>query len=154
VVLGAGLGEVGAFYCLGEGMREPFTQIYMHLVWATWDRAPWLDAGLLEAVDRAVRAECAEMRVEVIAFGGVADHVHLLVRMLPSRSISDLVKQVKGSTSHLISRRLAVSFKWQGGYGAFSVSRSAVPKVRAYILDQPRHHAEGTAHPWAEIPEE
>jgi REP element-mobilizing transposase RayT len=62
-------------------MREPFTKLYVHLVWATWDRLPILTPDLIEIVDRAVRHECVELGVEVIAFGAVLDHVHLLARI-------------------------------------------------------------------------
>ena len=133
-------------------MREPFTQLYVHLVWATWDRLPLLSPELLDVVDRAVRHECAGLGVEVEAFGGVADHVHLLVRF-PSRvSIADLVKQVKGATSHLLNHRLKVAFKWQGGYGAFTVSTSILPRVKDYVLRPEQHHQYGTIFPSAELP--
>ncbi|HEX8906770.1 MAG TPA: IS200/IS605 family transposase [Longimicrobiaceae bacterium] len=133
-------------------MREPFTQLYIHLVWATWDRLPLLSSELLEVVDRAVRHECVELNVEVEAFGGVADHVHLLVRIPARVSVADLVKQVKGATSHLINQRLKVPFKWQGGYGAFSVSKAVLPRVRDYVLNQQQHHEYGTAVASAELP--
>jgi REP element-mobilizing transposase RayT len=96
-----------------------------------------------------VKLEC-----DVIAFGGVADHVHLLVRFPTTISIADLVKQVKGSSSHLVSRRLREPFKWQGRYGAFTVSPSHVPKIRDYVLNQEKHHADGSVHPMLEMIEE
>ena len=133
-------------------MREPFTKLYAHLVWATWDRVPILTADLLATVERAVLHECAKMGVEVIAFGGVADHVHLLVRYPAKLSVTELVKQVKGATSHLINHRLKIPFKWQGGYGAFSVSYSVLPRVREYVLNQEKHHQYGTAIVGAELP--
>ena len=132
-------------------MREPFTQVYLHLVWATWNRAPLLTPELWRAVDGCIRHECAQMRVEVVALGGVEDHVHLLVRIPMTLPIASLVKQVKGSSSHLLSERLKVPFRWQGGYGAFSVSKSAVARAREYVLNQERHHREGTTHRGAEL---
>ena len=132
-------------------MREPFTKLYVHLVWATWDRLPILSPELIETVDRAIRHECVELGVEVVAFGAVADHVHLLARIPAKLSVADLVKQVKGSSSHLLNHRLQVPFKWQGGYGAFSVSASVLPKVRDYVLNQENHHAYGTIVPSAEL---
>jgi putative transposase len=132
---------------------RPYTQLFVHVVWATWDRAPLLDAELLRVVDAAVRRECVEMNVEVIAFGGVADHVHLLVRFPTTISVADLVKQVKGSSSHLLSQRLKVPFKWQGRYGAFTVSKRLVPTIRDYVLNQEQHHRDGTIVPAAEPPE-
>jgi REP element-mobilizing transposase RayT len=120
------------------------------MVWATWDRAPLLEPGLMQVVDAAVRRECVGLKVEVVAFGGVSDHVHLLARIPTTISVAQLVKQVKGSSSHLLTNRLRVPFKWQGGYGAFTVSKSLVPRVRDYVLDQERHHREGTLVPAAE----
>jgi putative transposase len=133
-------------------MREPFTQLYVHLVWATWDRAPLLSPALMEHVDNVVRAECVRMRADVLAFNGVADHVHLLVRFPTTVAIAALVKQVKGVSSHLLGQHLRVPFRWQGGYGAFTLSKSQVPRVREYVLDQQRHHAEGTVHAPLEPP--
>jgi putative transposase len=135
-------------------MRKPFTKLYLHLVWSTWDRAPLITPELLEAVDRCIRGECAKLGVEVMAFGGVADHVHLLVRFPTTVSIAELVKQVKGSSSHLANQRLRVPFKWQGRYGAFTVSPSHVPRIRDYVLNQERHHADESTHPMLEMTEE
>jgi putative transposase len=94
------------------------------------------------------------MGVEVVAFNGVTDHVHLLVRIPTTVSVADLVKQVKGSSSHMLGKRLRVPFKWQGGYGAFSLSTSHVPRIREYVLNQEQHHADGTTHEPLELPEE
>jgi hypothetical protein len=59
---------------------------------------------------------------------------------------------VKGSTSHLLNQRLKVPFKWQGGYGAFTVSRAVLRRVRDYVLNQEQHHQYGTIFPTAELP--
>jgi putative transposase len=135
-------------------MRKPFTKLYLHLVWATWDRAPLLTPVLLEAVGNCIRTECVKLGCDVIAFGGVADHVHLLVRFPTTVSIAGLMKQVKGSSSHMVTRRLRESFKWQGRYGAFTVSPSHVPRIRDYVLNQERHHAEKSTYPMLEWTEE
>jgi len=132
-------------------MREPFTKLFVHLVWATWDRLPILTPDLFAVVERAILHECMEMEVEVIAFGGVADHVHLLVRIPAKVSVAELVKQVKGASSHLVNNRLKIPFKWQGGYGAFSVSHSVLSRVHEYVLNQENHHRYGTIVPTAEL---
>ena len=135
-------------------MRKPFTKLYLHLVWSTWNRAPLLTPVVYETVERCIRAECVKLGVDVVAFGGVCDHVHLFVRLPTTVSVAQLIKQVKGSSSHLASRRLRATFKWQGGYGAFTVSPRHVPQVREYVLNQERHHAEGSIHPMLELTEE
>jgi REP element-mobilizing transposase RayT len=133
-------------------MREPFTQLYVHLVWSTWDRLPLLTPEVIEILEQAVVRECIELDAGVVAFGAVLDHVHLLIRIPPKLSVSDLVKQVKGSTSHLLTQREGIPFKWQGGYGAFTVSKSVLPRVREYVLNQEAHHRYGTTVPTAELP--
>ena len=127
-------------------MREPWTQLYVHLVWACWDRLPLLSKEIEQSIYACIQEECFRLRCESIAIGGTEDHVHLLTRFPTTITIADLTKQVKGSSSHLITHRLAhrEPFKWQGAYGAFTVSRAEVPRVRAYILNQKQHHREGT----------
>lgn len=135
-------------------MRAPWTQLYLHLVWAIWNRAPILTPHMRDAVDRCIRADCVRMGVEVVAFGGVADHVHLLVRIPTTITVADLVKQVKGSSSHMLGQRMRVAFRWQGGYGAFSLTTSHVERIRIYVLNQEQHHADGNAYPPLELPPE
>ena len=96
-----------------------------------------------------------ELKADVLAIGGVADHVHLLVRLHPAVAVSDLVKRVKGSSSHLVTQRLQPGefFKWQGAYGAFTVSKAEAQKVIDYISNQEEHHREGTLLPAYELPE-
>jgi len=121
------------------------TELYLHLVWATWDRQPLLTGETRDAGYRMIQDECRRMSVEVIAIGGVEDHVHLLVRMPTSLSPAALVKQVKGATSHHLNQGSGSRpvFRWQGGYGAFSVSRQHVERIRRYVLNQAEHHHGG-----------
>ena len=127
-------------------MRSPYTQIFMHFVWSTWDRHPFLTDDVRPRIYDGIQAVCREMQVDVVAIGGVEDHVHVLVRMPPTVAPSTLVKHMKGSSTHLINYHTGAPFffKWQGGYGAFSVSKRLVPRVREYILDQEAHHRMGT----------
>ncbi len=133
-------------------MRAPYTQLFLHLVWATWDRYPYLEEPLRTEVYGCIQEECVRLGAEVLAIGGVADHVHLLVRAPATISPASLVKQVKGASSHLVNQVIHPSFyfKWQGGYGAFSVSKTAVGRVRNYILRQEEHHREGSIFPEVE----
>ncbi len=133
-------------------MREPYTQLFLHLVWATWDRFPWLVGDTREAVYDCLQYECTQCKTELIAIGGVADHVHVLVRVPPTLSVSDLVKQLKGSSSHFVTHRLGVTgFKWQGAYGAFTVDKIGAERVKSYILNQEAHHNDNTFWPDFEL---
>jgi putative transposase len=126
-------------------MGKPFTQIYLHLVWATWDRLPLIKPDFESALYAILVAECTDLKVDVRAVGGMDDHVHLLVRTPPTLSASQIVKQIKGSSSHFVNNECKPDegFKWQGYYGAFSVSSSQVPRVEEYILRQKERHALG-----------
>jgi REP element-mobilizing transposase RayT len=127
-------------------MREPFTQLYVHIVWATWDRLPLLLPDRQKAAFACIQAECAELRAEVIALGGIEDHVHLLVRLPTTVSVATLVKQAKGASSHLLTHLIPGSegFKWQGGYGAFTLALHDVPATRDYVRGQAQHHSDGS----------
>ena len=130
-------------------MRAPYTQLYLHAVWATWDRLPRITPAVQPQVFAAIQAQSQKVAVDILTIGGVADHVHVLLRYPNTKTVADIIKALKGGSSHLVSQvmRLPDPFRWQGGYGAFTVSKSAVPKVRDYILRQEQHHRSGTVLP-------
>lgn len=74
------------------------------------------------------------------------DHVHILIGIRPSQSISDLMKDVKQSSSLWINQNklTAGHFEWQEGFGAFSYSKSQIPNVINYIQNQETHHKNKT----------
>jgi putative transposase len=129
-----------------EGMmRKPYAQLFVHLVWATWDRLPLIDPALKPRIYRCIQAEAAGLGCEVGAIGGIEDHVHVLVRYPPVVPVSNLVKQIKGTSSRLVQRELRPGdfFKWQGSYGAFSIAETHIEAVRRYIHRQEEHHRSG-----------
>ena len=81
--------------------------------------------------------------MKVFAIGGVEDHVHILFGMNPTIALSDLVRDIKASSSKFINEGNFVrgKFYWQEGFGAFSYSRSQIDAVAKYILNQEEHHS-------------
>ena len=65
-------------------LRRPYTQLYCHLVWATWDRLPFITEEVEPRLFSAMRAKIVEMGCGAIAIGGIPDHVHCLVRFTPT----------------------------------------------------------------------
>jgi REP element-mobilizing transposase RayT len=130
-------------------MRKPFTQLYCHLVWATWDRQPLILPSVEPRLYGAIAAKVRELRGTPIAIGGVEDHVHLLCSFDPTVAVAYLVQQVKGSSSHLMNHEVLPGgdFKWQGAYGAFTVGQDALEDVRGYVLGQKHHHESRTEWP-------
>jgi putative transposase len=125
---------------------DNYTRVYLHLVWATWDRKPLIQAEIQDPVYRAILRQVKTMRCEPVAIGGMPDHVHLLLRFPTTVSIAEVVQHAKGASSYLITREVArgAFFKWQHHYGAFSITKSHVDVVREYILHQEEHHQKGT----------
>jgi len=123
-------------------MRSNFTQLYLHYIWATWDRLSLITPILKQPIYAAIIAKCKEMKCTCIALGGIEDHVHLLVSIPSTLCIADVAKGVKGSSSHLINHAIQPGefFKWQGSYGAFTVSSGEVDRVAEYIRNQEVHH--------------
>ncbi len=123
-------------------MRDALIQIYIHFVWSTWDRLPLITPEKEAQVYKAILAKCDQLGGIVLALGGIADHLHLLVRFPSTVSIADFIKGVKGSTSHLMTHQVNPNefFKWQGSYAAFSVSEGELSRVRLYIERQKEHH--------------
>lgn len=73
---------------------------------------------------------------------GVPDHVHSLFLLNLKIAVSDIIRHVKGCSSHEINDQNIIRYKftWQTGFAAFSVSESSLEKVFQYIKNQKRHH--------------
>jgi REP element-mobilizing transposase RayT len=78
----------------------------------------------------------------LVAAGGMPDHVHLLISLGRESSVSEVLRQIKGSSSKWIHERIPElrGFGWQDGYAAFAVSYSQIETVRQYIAGQADHH--------------
>ena len=122
-------------------MANTYTQIYMHIVFAVSHREAMIDNAWRDKLYAYMVGICHNRKHFVHAIGGTADHLHLLVGMHPSDSVSELVKNLKGTSSHWINENYCNGgFSWQSGYGAFSYSRSLIPDVKRYIENQHEHH--------------
>jgi putative transposase len=82
----------------------------------------------------------ANADLHVHAIGGTPNHVHLLLDLPSTRTIADVLRELKTNSSARI-RRAIPKFAWQDGYGAISVSPSAVRNVINYIGHQAEHHS-------------
>ena len=125
-----------------HNVSASLSNIYLHVIWSTWDRLPLLSDGLIREIYACIRYECRQLNVDVIAIGGIEDHVHLLVRLPTTVAVADFVKQVKGVSSRRANNlRGDDVFKWQGCYYYSSISKQHVGTVMSYIENQRAHHA-------------
>ena len=133
-------------------MRRNKLDICLHCVWATWDRLPLVTEEIEREVHRCLEQACQDEKCEVLAVGGMPDHVHLLLAIHNTVTVADLMNHVKGGSSRFVSEKLRHGqwFMWQANYGCFSISRSHRRRLIDYIQNQKQHHAEGNLWPAAE----
>jgi REP element-mobilizing transposase RayT len=116
--------------------------MHCHAVFGTKHREPWLAANIEERVWAYLGGIAKANRIQPLQIGGVDDHVHMLIGLPPTLSMSQAMQLIKGGTSAWIKDSIPgmKGFAWQDGYGAFAVSKSSVPRVATYIRSQREHH--------------
>ena len=119
-------------------MAHTHNLTYIHCVFSTKRRLPLIPEP--EKVWSTLREVARTSKIKLLAVGGTKNHVHLLVSVPPTRSVSEVIRDLKCNSSLRIRKWNRV-FSWQDGYGSMSVSPSAIASVRRYIERQPEHHA-------------
>jgi len=128
-------------------MSHSYTKIWIHAVWATKERKPMIHQSLEQQVFPYIGEQLREIGCPVRIINGMPDHIHCLFLLNPQKSIAEVIKQIKGSSSHYINYHdwIPDKFAWQTGYAAFSVSESGVERVYEYIKNQKAHHQNKTS---------
>ena len=133
-------------------------RLYCHVVWTTRDRQRLIDNSLAAFLCRFLRDVARQERAHILEIGMVATHVHLLVRVDPTTSISRLLQRLKGGSSAVADKERhstnGRSLKWTKGYSIESVSPRALEAVRQYLRQQSIHHAQEAIPGWSgDVPE-
>lgn len=124
-------------------MANTYTSLHYHIVFSTKNREPWLvvpkEAKIWEYLGGIARTN----GMKALKIGGYDDHIHILLALPPTISVSKAVQQLKGASSRWIheSDSDMVAFAWQDGYGAFSVGLSQIADTVRYTEDQREHHS-------------
>ena len=123
-------------------MANTYTQIHIQFVFAVKFRTATIHSSWKDELYKYITGIIQHHKHKLIAINGMADHIHILVGMRPTQSISDLMQDVKANSSKWINeKKLAQGrFEWQEGYGAFSYGKSQLKDVIAYINNQEQHH--------------
>lgn len=125
-------------------MSQSLAKVYVHIIFSTKNRTPWLKDSDLRSELFAYMATVLKNDVDspALIINGVEDHVHVLCRLSRKFAIMDVLKAAKTETSKWIKNQGPglKDFAWQGGYGIFSVSQSNVEEVKRYITNQEEHH--------------
>jgi len=127
-------------------MANTYTQLHVHLVFGVKYRRALIHKSWKDELYKYMGGIIQNQGHKILLINGVEDHVHLLAGLRPVQSISDLMEKVKGDSSGWINIRqfLPVHFNWQGGYGAFALSKTHIDRVYKYILNQEEHHRKRT----------
>ena len=123
-------------------MKKTFTKIMIHAIWSTQDCLELIDKSKIKVMEEFLRNEFERLSCPVIAIGVLTDHVHCLFYLDNRKALSDVVKQIKGSSSHWMNSKVLSQdrFVWQNGFAAYSVSASVLERVREFVCEQTRIH--------------
>ena len=127
-------------------MPHSFNRIWIHAIWSTKERLPLIHPMVESKIHQFIAEQLREQGCPVRIINGMPDHIHCLFLLSPQRSIAEIIKQIKGGSSHFINQNNLITekFAWQTGYAAYSVSESVVNKVFQYIKNQKQHHTKKT----------
>jgi REP element-mobilizing transposase RayT len=123
-------------------MAQSLSQVYAHLVFSTKKRECLLvDAGR-DGLHSYVGGVLSSLGCQPIEINSEPDHIHILTGLSRTVTIADTVREIKLASGRWLqqSNNCSLGFKWQSGYGAFSVGRTELAKIKKYIRNQRQHH--------------
>src|SRR6266487_4855438 len=123
-------------------MPHSFNKIWIHAIWSTKERQPLISSTAENKIHNFLREELIEIGCPVRIINGMPGHVHSLFLLNPKKAVAEIIKYVKGVSSHSINDQNLISkkFSWQTDYAAYSVSESQLERVFQYIVNQKQHH--------------
>ncbi len=127
-------------------MANTYTQIHIQAVFTVQDRDSIILKNWKDDLYKYITGIIQNNKHKLLAINGMPDHIHILFGLRPSQSLSDLMQDIKGSSSKWINEKRFVrgKFSWQEGYGAFSYAKTDLPNIIRYIQHQQKHHKRKT----------
>lgn len=119
-----------------------YVKIYVHLIWGTHNHQRIINSKLRSTLLKHLTDRAKEDKIILENINIQPEHIHILFVLPSDKSIAQVAKQFKGESSNWINDNnlTAGKFRWQRGYGAFSVSTSQLEIVTRYIKNQDEHH--------------
>lgn len=123
-------------------MPQSLSKNYVHIVFSTKYRQPFITDDIEDALFAYLGAMCKDMDCPPIKIGGYRDHVHILCLLSRKIAMMDLLEEIKAHSSKWMKTHGPAfeNFYWQDGYAAFSVNPMGVDVVIRYIENQKKHH--------------
>lgn len=124
-------------------MAGTYTRLHCHIVFSTWRRRRLIAPAWRGSLHAFLGGALRTVNAVGLAIGGPDDHVHILAGLRPIHRLSDIVRDIKHASCQWVHEEIGVpQFRWQEGYGAFTVGYREVAGVTRYIHDQLAHHRE------------
>lgn len=120
-------------------MSHTYSLQFIHIVFSTKERKNFIPAELLPQLIAYVGGINRKLGLDSVAVGGTPNHLHILIRLPPTMRTAEAVQKLKANSSRWLGEK-GISFEWQKGYGAFSVSPSMLRIVKTYVQQQEEHH--------------
>ncbi|MGB5242973.1 MAG: IS200/IS605 family transposase [Lutimonas sp.] len=129
-------------------MANTYHQIFIQTIFAVKYRNALLEKAWRSQLFGVIGNLINETGCKTIIVNGVEDHVHCLIGLMPSVSVSDLMKTVKAKASKFVNDHKLTThrFEWQKGYGVFSYRQSDLDLIFKYIQKQEVHHKNQSFH--------
>lgn len=123
-------------------MAGTYTKLYYHIIFSTKSRQPFIEPEIEDELYKYVSGIVRSLEGSCIEINGMPDHIHLLVIVPPKLAVSNILRDIEANSSRWIHEtgRDLLSFAWQDGFAAFTVSKSQADLVRSYIREQKDHH--------------
>ena len=123
-------------------MASTLTNLLYHIIFSTKDREPFIREDFRAELEKYMAGIVRNERGILLGIGGMPDHLHLITKFKPDRSVADMVRLIKANSSKWVNEnhREPGRFAWQSGYGAFSVSQSQLKALKAYVANQQERH--------------
>ena len=121
-------------------MPQSLANILVHLIFSTKHREPWIHHEIRPRLNAYIMGILANHQSPSVATNSVKDHIHILLALSKNYSASKIVEEIKTDSSRWMKEQGIRGFRWQNGYGAFSIGQSHVPAVKKYIAGQEQHH--------------
>jgi putative transposase len=127
-------------------MADTYTQIYIQIVFAVQNRKALIHSEWEEELYKYITGIVQNKGQKMLAINGPSNHIHIFIGMRPTCCLSDLVREIKKSSTTFIKEKnfIKYKFQWQEGFGAFSYSHSQLTNVIQYITNQKDHHRKQT----------
>lgn len=127
-------------------MAQTLVSLLVHIIFSTKHRTDFITPEIEPHLYAYLGGVAKHHQSRLLMAGGTMNHVHLLVSQSKNIALSDLLEEIKKSSSRWIKTQGAslTDFHWQDGYAAFSIGASQIPTVKAYLARQKQHHQRRT----------